>query len=60
MVNFYTEGQRGGKSKKRIQEHDWPAWREFPDKADSMHLIDTKRGVMFNRIVKYFSNRVVV
>jgi len=42
----------------QVQQHQFAAWREFPNRHMMLHLNDRKRALMFNRTIKHIEDHV--
>ena len=42
----------------RAKQHQFSAWREYPNQAFMLHLNDTKRANMYNMVIKYIETNL--
>jgi hypothetical protein len=43
----------------RVIQHQFSAWREYPNMHMMLHLNDQKRAVMFNRTIRYIEEHIL-
>lgn len=43
----------------RVTQHQFSAWREYPNQAFMLHLNDIKRANMYNKVIKYIEANIL-